>query len=336
MKPERIVVFRALKFGDLLCAIPALRALRHAHPSAHITLVGLPWALRFARRYPHYIDRFVTFPGAPGLPESVPDMHAYERMLEHLRAQAFDLAVQMHGDGRLTNSIVMAFGARRTVGYHPVDAKAPKHDDFWPYPMQGHEIVRNLDLVKRLGAPVDDARLEFPLIAADARELMSYPRLAALAPKTYVCLHPGASTADKRWPPERFAAIGDALADRGYRVVITGSGAERPIAQAVAHAMHAPTVDAACDVSIGGLAHVITHARLIVSNDTGVAHLASALRVPSVVVFFSTDVDRWAPLDAQLHRTVANRYGVPVSDVLAQVDALLLNKPLAVNETSLV
>src|SRR5690606_14965960 len=103
---------------------------------------------------------------------------------------------------------------------------------------------------------------------------------------------------------------GDLVAATGLRVVLTGTIGERPVAGAVAQAMSAPVIDLCGTTSIGTLAAVFARARLVVSNDTGAAHVAAAVGTPSVVVFPAHgDPDRWAPLDRDLHARVCPEPG---------------------------
>lgn len=314
-RPRRIAVFRALQLGDMLCAVPALRALRRLYPHAHITLIGLPWAVQLRARYAHYLDDFLSFPGFPGLPEREPDIAATLALLRQVQGR-FDLAIQLHGSGALTNQILLLLGARRSAGFYAPPGWCPDADSWWPYPADEHEIRRNLRLMQYLGAPCADERLEFPLQPNDHCEAAWQSARAGLGLGPHVCLHAGARCPAKRWAPRLFARVGDALAARGYQVVLTGSAAERDIAAQVAQAMTRPAINLACEISIGGMAAVLARASLVVSNDTGAAHLAVALGVPSVVIFFATDARRWAPLDGTRHRVLADPTGVGATAVV--------------------
>ena len=119
--PRRIAVFRALQLGDLLLAIPALRAIRMQFPQAEITLIGLPWAATFARRFRCYIDRFVEFGGYPGIDEVEIVPERTRQFLAGQRACAYDLVIQMHGNGQTSNACVLDMGGHITVGYYPED-----------------------------------------------------------------------------------------------------------------------------------------------------------------------------------------------------------------------
>jgi ADP-heptose:LPS heptosyltransferase len=283
-----IAVLRALQLGDLLCAVPAFRALRAAFPAAAITLVGLAWASGFAARFGRYIDELVEFPGFPGTPQ----------FFRRMRRRRFDLVVQMHGDGTRTNTIAERMGGRRTGGFYRGWNHCPDEQTFVEWDERENEVLRCLRLADKLGAPARGAELEFPLAPADWAEWR------ALALSNYVCLHPGSQLPSRRWPPERFALIGDMLAARGWTVVLTGSAGEAPLTAAVAGAMDAQAVDLAGKTSLGGLGALIARARLVVCNDTGVSHIAAALRTPSVVVCSGADPQRWAPLDRELHRVL--------------------------------
>lgn len=304
-KPRRIAVFRALQLGDLLCAVPALRAIRNGFTDAEITLIGLPWADGFVRRFGRLVDRFVEFPGFPGLPERVPDLAALPAFLADAQAVHYDVAIQMHGRGDLTNSIVAALGARLTAGFCPPAGPCPDPLKFLPWPESGTEIHRCIALTDFLGLPRSGDRLEFPL---DDDELAQGDALLArhrLAPREFVCVHPGARLYTRRWPSEYFALVARKIARRGFRVVLTGSREEALLTRRIGRELPASSVvDLAGRTTLGALAALLRHARLLVSNDTGVSHVAAALRVPSVIVCCGADPRRFAPLDHALHEVL--------------------------------
>jgi ADP-heptose:LPS heptosyltransferase len=296
MSGPRIAVVRALMLGDMLCATPALRALRHAWPDAELTLIGLPWARSLAERLAS-VDDFLAFPGWPGQPETPA---ADARMLRHwfgtCRRERFDLVLQMHGSGQRINAIVAAMGAKARAGFGLPTGDA----DVLAWPRHGSEVERLLTLTDRLGLPRRGTHLDFPLNDADrdrAEQLC-----APLHGRRFVVVHPGSQLPSRRWAPERFAAVADALAERGLAIVLTGSVGERALTQQVAAAMRAPALDLAGCTSLWQLGALVEWASQVVCNDTGISHIAAALGTPSVVVANGSDVGRWAPADAQQHR----------------------------------
>ena len=90
------------------------------------------------------------------------------------------------------------------------------------------------------------------------------------------------------------------------RPVITGSANEADLAQALRLQMAHAAIDLSGCTSLGGLAALIARAALVVCNDTGVSHVAAAMRTPSVVIACGSDTNRWAPADTALHRVLAN------------------------------
>lgn len=324
---REVLVFRALQLGDMLCAVPALRALRAGLPHARIVLVGMPWAVQFAQRFHALVDEFIAFPGHPLLPEPASDPDGWPDFRRRMRARDADLVIQLHGSGEMSNAIVREFGAKRMAGFTR-DYDADEGGCF-SYPEQGHESERLLALMTALGLQAGDRRLAFPLHAADDDELQAAGVTAALAGRAYACVHAGARDPARRWPPAAFAAVADELsASCGLQVVLTGSGAEHALAQQVAGLMRHPAINAALPISIGAMAALMNRARLLVCNDTGASHLAAALRLPSVVVFRTEVRERWAPQDRRRHRCVLDAGGSGVRQVAAAARRLLRDEAL--------
>jgi ADP-heptose:LPS heptosyltransferase len=300
---KRVAFFRALYLGDMLCAIPAARALRKALPEAQVTLVGMPWAESLVERYAEYFDAFLGFPNHPGLHEDPAPSEAIDSFYSAVASRNFDLVLQLHGDGRLSNAIASRMG-RVVSGYHPHELPAPSNGWYLPYPNAGSEVERLLRVVSALGIQDDGPELEFRLSHEDLQEAGKLRNEASVGVDGYICVHPGSKLESRRWPTERFAAVADALANQGLRVFLTGSESERDLTGAVAEAMGFPSLDLAGRTTLGGLAALIAGARLLVANDTGVSHVAAALRVPSVIVASGSDVERWAPANRSLHRVL--------------------------------
>jgi ADP-heptose:LPS heptosyltransferase len=308
--PRRIAVFRALQLGDLLCAVPALRSLRSGYRDAEITLIGLPWAAEFVRRFRDLVDRFVEFPGFPGLPEREPDLAALPRFLATAQAARYDLALQMHGRGDLTNSLVVALGAKATAGFCPAGGPCPDPLNFLPWPEAGTEIHRMLALIDFLGLPRAGDRLEFPIDADEQAEAADVLARHRLSPRRFACVHPGARLYSRRWLPEYFAVVAEEIARQGVRVVLTGSGEEALLTRRIARILPAGSVvDLAGQTRLRVFAAMLAQARLLVSNDTGVSHVAAALRVPSIVVSCGADPGRFEPLDHALHEVLHHPVG---------------------------
>jgi ADP-heptose:LPS heptosyltransferase len=299
---KKIIVFRALQLGDMLCHIPAMRALRRAYPQANITLAGLPWAKSFTERFADYFDDFIWFPGYPGLPEQPVDPAAFAAFLHKVQGQSFDLALQMQGNGTIVNAMVELFEAHDTAGFYLPGDYAPNQDYFMPYPDEGTEIERHLRLMEFLGIPAQGTFLEFPLTSRDQQDYNEL--MLSLQPKKYVCIHPGSRGAWRQWPVANFAAIADYAVSCGFEAVITGTKDETGIVDEVISHMEQPAINLAGKTSLGAIGVLISNAYALISNCTGVSHMAAAFKTPSMVISMDGEPERWGPINKEIHRTI--------------------------------
>lgn len=293
---RRIAVLRALHLGDLLTAIPGLRALRAGFPEAEITFIGLPWARDFLRRYP-YLDRFRECPSYPGIPETPLDRERLGSFLCEERAYGYDLAIQIHGNGKMSNGFIRDLDAKCTAGYHPPDDSGPWPTITLPYPDDRHEVLRVLGLMEYLGAPAGSTEMELPVLPIEREELSRLLERHGVQPgQRLVGINAGARAPTRRWEPGRFALVADTSRERwSATIVLTGGPSEQEIAGAVQATMRGPAINLAGETSLGMLAALMERCSLFVTNDSGPSHVATAIGVPSVTVFGPADVRRWAP-----------------------------------------
>lgn len=259
------LVLRALGLGDLLTGLPALRALRRGLPGHELVLAApaplgplLPLAGAVDRLYP--------------LPDLVP---------LHPPGPPPDLAVDLHGNGPRSRELLECLSPGRLIGFAYPGYGDP-HAPVWR--ADEHEVSRWCRLVEAYG------------FAADPADLALLPPDRPSPAPGAVVLHPGAKHGARRWPPARFVAVAITLRAQGHRVVITGTQAETELASFVGHAAGLPPGDVlAGRTDLAALAAVVAGARLVISNDTGVAHLATAYGTPSVVIFGPMAPSLWGP-----------------------------------------
>jgi ADP-heptose:LPS heptosyltransferase len=297
----KIGILRALYLGDLLCIIPTVRAIRKAYPLASITLIGLPWQRNFVERFQQYFDAFVEFPGWPGLPEQPVEPKRVVEFLLNMQAEKFDLVIQMQGNGVITNTLCMLFAAKKVCGLRRRHEYCPDEKLFPISEDTDHEVLRFLKLVDALEILPQGHELEFSFFPEGLIKAEKLLKQWTLSSQQYICVHPGARDFRRRWPASSFAFVADKLAAEGFKIVLTGSEEENEILHQVAKAMKYPSINTVSEsghLELGVLASLIKNCAALLSNDTGVSHIASALQVPSVIIFSAfSNPERWAPLN---------------------------------------
>jgi len=317
---RRIVVLRPGAVGDFVFVLPALHALKQAYPGAELVLAGKAWHRVFLQGRPGPVDRVVEVPPVPGVGApasgvtSAAEAEAVEGFIDAMRAERFDLALQMFGGGRYSNPFLLRFGARLTAG-----ACAPGVSllDRWvPYREPSQRRLALLEIAGLAGAAMrlpPGAQPELALTEADRHEAATV--VPVMAGQRLVVLQPGSTDPRRCWPPGSFAALGDRLAQDGACIAVNGSPDEAALVHEVVARMHAPAIALAGRLSLGGLCGLLARAALLVSNDTGPLHLGLALGVPSVGIFWLTNLIEGMPLrPSTLHAALSVRTRCPVCD----------------------
>lgn len=285
--PGDVLVLRALGLGDALTGVAALRGARRAWPGRRLVLAAPAPLGAFLARH-GVVDAVLPAEGLRPLAAAGPGGH---------------VAVDLHGRGPESHRVLAATRPARLVAFA---CPAAGHDGP-AFRADEHEVDRWCRLVRAAGGPCGPADLRLDVPAGPDRDV--------------VLLHPGAASGSRRWPADRWGALGARLVARGRRVAVTGSAAERDLCGAVAAACGGGALDLSGTLDLDGLAAEVAAAGLLVCGDTGVAHLATALGTPSVLLFGPTPPRWWGPaLDPERHavlwRGAPGHRGDPHGDAL--------------------
>lgn len=293
----RLLIVRLGAMGDILHSLPAVTALRQAHPEWTIG-----WAIE-----PQWRGLFAANGGEPRSPEMplvdhlhmVPAKHWAKaplsaatwqemgRVRRELRAMRYDVAVDMQGAVR---SAMVARWARtgRVIGEDQPREYAAKWLFHERVSTTGvHVIEQSLEVANAIAG--EDLAMTLPLLPRDAE---ADARAAAL-PQPFVLLSPGAGWGAKRWPADRYGEVARRMAQAGYGVVVNSGPAEEHLAREIAESSGGAATVLPLDMA--GLIAVTRRAALAIAGDTGPLHLACALGKPVVGIYGPTDPARNGP-----------------------------------------
>ncbi len=302
--PPKIMVRAPNWVGDAVMAVPALRELRRIFADSKITLVARPWVAGLFDGE-GLADALISVGDARGVFQKTRE---FIRQARRLKRERFDLAVLLQNAAGAALA-ARAAGVKKIAGY-PTDGRRALLSiviPFEPNYKTLHQVRYYLNIASELErmltgtsrVEIETAQPSLHINTEDktrACELLEPFGIKAGA--RIVAINPGATNSRaKRWLPERFAAVADQLVERdGFQAIIIGAAGDIEAAREVARLMRSPAAMLAGRTNIAQLKAVLACSQLVVSNDTGAAHVSAALGVPTVVVFGPTEHVSTRPL----------------------------------------
>jgi lipopolysaccharide heptosyltransferase II len=291
-----LLCVRLDSLGDVLMCTPAMRALRAQHPERRLTLLTSPAGAALAPHLPD-VDAVIAYE-APWMKSSGIDPPCYHiEAIAALAAQRFDGAVifTCYSQSALPAALLCQLaGIPLRAAYcreKPYQLLTDWIADPEPGTMVRHEVQRQLDLVRRLGAEVADERLSFVPRDQDRTAVRARLRAAGIDPAgRWLVLHPGASAPSRRYPQRHWSALIRELHERiGCPLVLTGGAHEAALIEGIAIPDGIRVHSFAGQLGIGELGALLAQASLVVSNNTGPAHIAAAVGTPVVDLYALTN-----------------------------------------------
>jgi heptosyltransferase III len=288
---RRVLFVRLRSIGDTVLATPSLHALRRFLPEARIDILLEDWVAPLL--YGHKeVDRIITVERGSASKRA--------RAAKELRGRGYDVVFNLHG-GTTATLLTRATGARHRVGYRSYrysrlhNHAAPPSNELWGRP-HTHSAEQQLALLGWVGVPVTDRPPTRLAVTDSARaSLLEKLRAAGVDDESPLALiHPAAAFESKQWAAENFARVAESLSARRMSVVAVASRHEISTVDALLKNGAAPVV-AMTELSLPEVTALAARARIFVGNDSGIAHIASAVQTPSVVIFGSSNVAHWRP-----------------------------------------
>jgi ADP-heptose:LPS heptosyltransferase len=333
---KRILVIRQHdQLGDMLCVVPLLRSLRQRYPDAFIALMTSPVSHE-VMLHNRYVDQAINYDKREFLGGASVKLGRFLGFIRALRREKFELAIVPSTVSISATSDMFGYlsGAKYRIGAGEINGVENPSGLFFNSPVKlkweetghRHQTLRNLDIAHDLWLNIPDLSTEIDLTVAEIAEARVFIGSIGLSSASFVAYHPGAGKPPNRWPAERFAEAANRLSSQfNMGVVIThGPMDDEPIA-AMKSNLTVP-YQMIEKKKIRQVAAILSMARLVISNDTGIMHVAAAVGTPVLSLFGPTDPEQWAPIGTK-HRYIVGKGGdigtIMVEEVLAVAREML-------------
>jgi len=295
---NNILIIKPSSLGDIVLALPALSALRKGFPAARISWLVRPDFAPLLQNHPH-LDEIIPFDRkflgkAWCNPAALMELVA---LIKRLRSGRFDAVFDFQGLLR-TGLLSWLSGCKRRFGM--ANARELGHLFYNQKVAKDSNCIHLVDYYRKMvaasGTKTDEIEFVLPCREQAERQVRQLLTEQGVDEKNYAVFVPGSIRAEKCWPVERYAMLADMLAsDFGVGVVIVGTEAEKQITGRLKMLAKTAVADFTSLTDIPKLIALLRSARIVVSNDTGPGHIASALDVPTVLIFGPTNPARVAP-----------------------------------------
>jgi len=305
---KRILIMRTDRLGDVLLSTPVIAVLREKYPNAYIAMMVAPQAREAVEGNPSLDEVIVLDKAAPAK-----GFFAGFRFIRRIRQKKFDLAIILHPAIR-AHLIAYFSGITRRIGY---DRKFPflLTDKIKHLKQEGkkHEADYNFDLLKLLGIEEMRKDLFIPISLNSEKWAEDLFKQEGILPEdNLLAIHPGASCPSKIWMPGRFAQVAQELTKLyGFKVLLLAGPGDIASSRKVAQDMRVPFIDLSGKCTVNQLACLLKKCKLLIANDSGPVHVASAVGTPVISIFGRSQDGlsprRWGPLGKKskvLHKQV--------------------------------
>jgi lipopolysaccharide heptosyltransferase II len=295
-KFKNILCIRPDNMGDVLMTSPAIRALKNSSEGRKITLLASSAGSSIAEFIPE-IDDIIVFDTPWEKNFQVHSHTPVHFISKKILKRNFDAAIifNVYSQNPLPSAMLCYLsGITRVAGYcreNPYSLITDWIPDKEPLTEIKHEVQRQLDLVSHLGAISDDDSFSLKISESTQSDIfMKMKNFGINLNDKTIIIHPGVSELKRQFPVEQFVKAAKLLSkDLGYQLVITGLGSEEHLANTIEGCCEEKIFNLAGKLSLEELIALIKNAALLISNNTGPAHIASAVNTPVVVLYALTN-----------------------------------------------